>query len=84
MGAPAGSCEWCGGQQRWTVHRGDLYVMCVAGCLDLFQEDIPPPDSESVAQPTTPEDAEHSEGGGVVGDKAALPESDTRVPELPF
>jgi len=37
MAAPAGLCEWCGGPQRWTLIRGDIYVVCLLGCLPLWE-----------------------------------------------
>ncbi len=49
MAAPAGPCEWCGGQQSWTVIRGEMYVRCRGGCQSLFPEERvspSPPDSE--------------------------------------
>ncbi len=47
MASPAGPCEWCGGQQRWTVIRGLVHVSCVLGCLPLPLEClVPPPDSD--------------------------------------
>ncbi len=47
MPAPAGSCEWCGGAQRWKFLGDVMYVMCLDGCLPLDLEGlVPPPDSE--------------------------------------
>ena len=51
MTAPAGPCEWCGGPQNWTIHAGEMYVRCVAGCQSLFTEervDIPLPSEKSL------------------------------------
>ena len=51
MSAPAGKCEWCGGQQSWTIHAGEMFVRCQEGCQSLFPEeriDIPPPAAKSV------------------------------------
>ncbi len=36
MTQPAGPCEWCGGPQNWTIHAGEMYVRCQAGCQSLF------------------------------------------------
>ncbi len=50
MSAPAGLCEWCGGQQNWTIHAGEMYVRCIAGCQSMWPEErvtIPPPSEES-------------------------------------
>ncbi len=68
MSAPAGSCEWCGADQNWTIWRGELYVMCKAGCQDLFQITIPPPDVKKVVWATSDEVVELMSGGGGVGD----------------
>ena len=38
MASPAGPCEWCGGPQRWTIIRDEMYVSCLGGCLGLFDE----------------------------------------------
>ena len=50
MSAPAGPCEWCGGPQQWTIHAGNMWVRCVAGCQSLWPEErvtLPPPCEES-------------------------------------
>ena len=50
MSAPAGTCEWCGGSQFWTVIRGVVHVSCVSGCLPLPLEGlVPHPDGEVVS-----------------------------------
>ncbi len=46
MTAPAGPCEWCGGQQNWTFIRGEMYVRCKDGCLALPLEELVPPPSD--------------------------------------
>jgi len=43
MTAPAGPCEWCGGPQKWTFIAGEMYVLCVGGCLGLVFEGLLPP-----------------------------------------
>ena len=51
MTAPAGPCEWCGGPQNWTIHAGDMYVRCQAGCQSMFpweRVDIPPVSEEGL------------------------------------
>ncbi len=43
MSAPAGPCEWCGGQQSWTIISGDMFVRCSRGCMSLDLEELVPP-----------------------------------------
>jgi len=38
--APAGPCEWCGGQQSWTIVRGEMWTRCKSGCLPLFDASV--------------------------------------------
>ena len=67
MGSPAGKCEWCGGPQNWTIVRGEMYVLCQAGCLGLFDEGPgdPLPDSEWPRGMDYQGAMEHPSEGGV-------------------
>ena len=82
MVAPAGPCEWCGGQQSWTIIAGQMYVSCNAGCQALPLEGLAPPhDSDLVKLKITMK--ELSEVGGVYpvrGDAAKESQDD----DLPF
>ncbi len=85
MSAPAGPCEWCGGPQRWTVIRGELYVTCELGCLPLPLEEFsaPPPDGKELE--AAAERAElFEEGDGVPREGGADRTSGTLDPELPW
>ncbi len=89
MSAPAGPCEWCGGRQVWTIVAGEMYVMCLEGCLPLPLEGLaPPPDSEIVACATTLWDEELQGEGGVKpleGGEARMSDPDnSELGELPF
>ena len=64
---PAGPCEWCGGPQRWTIIRGDMYVSCDGGCLPLDLEGlVPPSDSEELVRLEQTPKMEHPREEGVV------------------
>ena len=39
MSAPGGLCESCRGSMRWTVHGGEIWVLCPR-CPDLFGTDL--------------------------------------------
>ncbi len=46
----AGPCVMCGGRQRWTIIRGEVYTSCDNGCQPLPLEGIvPPPGSDGGA-----------------------------------
>ncbi len=45
-----GPCECCGGPTNWTIHRGEMLVRCVDGCLPLFEVIVPPPVSDLGAE----------------------------------
>ncbi len=48
----AGPCEWCGGPQKWTLIRDEVYVACEEGCLPLPLDGLVPPiDSEELEFP---------------------------------
>ncbi len=67
MSAPAGPCEWCGGPQLWTIRGGEMWVRCSGGCLPLWEEELPPRDSDKVSSARSSRAGREPLGKGGVG-----------------
>jgi len=88
MTAPAGLCEWCGGQQNWTIHAGSMYVRCKAGCQSLFgaeRVNLPRPSEDRCSRLDAGSEAgTFPEAEGVPLEGGAANESEDIDSELPF